>query len=55
VILACLSIALSNGIARADPRDDFIAGRTRDCRKCNLAGADFKRRDLAGVDLAGAD
>src|SRR5262245_58564193 len=53
--LALLCAALATGGARADPRDDFLAGHSRACPKCNLAGADFKRRDLAGVDLTGAD
>ena len=41
--------------ARADQRDDFLAGRTRDCRRCDLAGLNFKRRDLSGADLTGAN
>src|SRR5437763_1734743 len=41
--------------ARADQRADFLAGRTRDCRRCDLAGLNFKRRDLSGADLTGAN
>src|ERR1700684_1621764 len=54
VLAACLSLVLPAPIARADPRDDFVAGRTRVCPKCDLAGVNLKRRDLTGVDLTGA-
>src|SRR5262249_11665922 len=47
-MLACASAA------RADQRDDFLAGRTRDCPLCDLTGQNFKRRDLSGANLAGA-
>src|SRR5262245_20272896 len=40
--------------AQADPREDFIAGRTKACPGCDLSGVSFKRRDLSGADLTGA-
>ena len=52
---ASLAALLATGVARADPRDDFLARRSRTCQKCDLAGANFKRRDLTGVNLAGAN
>src|ERR1700731_2621987 len=48
-------LALPPGLARADQRADFLGGLTRDCRGCDLSGANFKRHDLAGADLAGAN
>src|SRR5262245_51266624 len=33
----------------------FLAGQTKDCPGCNLAGAILKRRNLAGANLAGAN
>ena len=50
-----LATVFSIGGARADPRDDFLAHRSRACPKCDPAGVSFTRRDLAGADLAGAD
>ena len=54
-VAACLAAVLTAGVARADPREDFLAGHSRACQKCDLAGASLKRRDLAGVDLSGAN
>src|SRR2546423_4643915 len=54
-IAVLLCTAFATGVARADPRADFLAGQSRACQRCDLAGASFKRRDLAGVDLSGAD
>lgn len=36
------------------PEAAFMAGRSRTCRGCNLAGANLKRFELDGVDLSGA-
>src|SRR6516162_2489817 len=33
----------------------FLAGQTKDCPGCNLAGVSVKRRNLAGANLAGAN
>ena len=33
----------------------FLAGETRDCSGCNLAGVSLKRRDLEGADLSFAN
>ena len=52
-----LSLGLSPGlvdVARADLAD-FLAGRSKDCRDCNLSGANLKRFDLSEADLAGAN
>ena len=47
--------ALSSNPAHGDQRADFLAGRTRECPRCDLAGMNFKRRDLSGADLTGAN
>src|ERR1700746_2635761 len=47
--------ALVPDAACADQRDDFLAERTRDCPRCDLAGMNFKRRDLSGADLTAAN
>src|SRR6476620_1158418 len=52
--VAVLAILMQTAQACADPRDDFLAGRARDCPRCDLSGQNFKRRDLAGADLTGA-
>jgi hypothetical protein len=54
---ACLIVlvALCSTRAHADQREDFLAARTRECPRCDLAGVNFKRRDLSGVDLTGAN
>src|SRR6266568_2023029 len=39
----------------ADPAADLLAGRSKDCPKCDLAGANLKRLDLKEADLAGAN
>src|ERR1051325_6775358 len=40
--------------ASADPRSDFIEGRSRQCPGCDLSDLSFKRQDLSGAKLAGA-
>src|SRR5215813_12620455 len=50
-IVVAIALALHVAVARADQRDDFLAGRTRDCPRCDLAGQSFKRRDLSGANL----
>src|SRR5690242_3037355 len=57
-IIAAALIALatfSSNPAHGDQRADFLAGRTRECPRCDLAGMNFKRRDLSGADLTGAN
>ena len=49
-----LLLALPTAAWPADPAD-FLAGRVKDCPKCELAGANLKRFELSGVDLAGAN
>ena len=39
----------------AGEREDFIAGKSKSCQKCDLAEVSFKRRDLTGVDLTDAN
>src|SRR3982074_1968829 len=53
---ACMIVlaTLSSTLAHADQREDFLAGRTRECSRCDLAGMNFKRRDLSGADLTEA-
>src|SRR5215472_2846006 len=53
-LLAALVVIAAVGAARADERADFLAGLTRNCPRCDLSGANFKRHDLAGADLTGA-
>src|ERR1041384_1804918 len=59
-VLARLTVILfaatwaANG-AWADQREQFLAGKTRDCPRCDLSGQNFKRRDLSGADLTGAN
>src|ERR1700730_11098210 len=53
--LAAVVAVLLPAPAWADQRADFLAGRSKICRDCDLAGANFKRRDLTGADLTGAN
>ena len=39
----------------ADQVADLIAGTIKECRGCDLHGANFKKADLSGVDLSGAN
>src|SRR5260370_6886188 len=41
--------------AEAGQREDFLAGRVKECPGCDLSGSNFKRRDLTGANLAGAN
>ena len=40
--------------AAADQVADLISGKIKECRGCDLTGANFKKADLSGVDLTGA-
>src|SRR6516165_9683142 len=57
--LAVLALGLlpvfSTAGRAADPVGDLLAGRTKECPKCELAGANLKRLDLSGADLPGAN
>jgi Pentapeptide repeats (8 copies) len=44
-----------NSGAGAQSVEAFLAGTTKDCPGCNLAGAKLKRRNLADADLSGAN
>ena len=52
VLAISLPITLPHSNAQADQRDDFVTGSTKVCPRCNLAGLNFKRRDLTGADLS---
>ena len=43
------------GRAEAQNAEAFLAGTSKDCPGCNLAGAMLKRRNLTGADLSGAN
>src|SRR5260370_19126820 len=54
------AVALLAGVAvtaraEAGQREDFLAGRVKECPGCDLSGANFKRRDLTGANLTGAN
>jgi uncharacterized protein YjbI with pentapeptide repeats len=56
--LLVLGLGLLPGLAdsaRAGDKADFLAALSKDCRGCNLSGANLKRFDLTGADLAGAN
>ena len=55
IALVAAAAAFSCEAARAQDAAAFLAGQTRDCPGCNLAGAQLKRRNLAGANLAGAN
>ena len=56
-LAACLFLVtgLAAAAAQGGEREDFLAGRSRECPRCDLAGMNFKRRDLSGANLAGAN
>ncbi len=51
----CASTALHKASAQQLDPAAFLAGQTKDCPGCNLAGVSLKRRNLAGANLAGAN
>src|SRR5579871_5981188 len=51
----CASAAVHRASAQAPDPAAFLAGQTKDCPGCNLAGVSLKRRNLAGANLAGAN
>src|SRR5207247_3182501 len=54
-LLAGLVLLSQGADAHADARAEFLAGRARECPRCDLSGLNFKRRDLSGADLTGAN
>ena len=54
VALAATTVGASER-AGAQSVEAFLAGTSKDCPSCNLAGAKLKRRNLAGADLSGAN
>ena len=48
-------MSVGTGGVRAQTVEAFLAGTSKDCPGCNLAGAKLKRRNLAGADLSGAN
>ena len=57
VAVAVLSASLAASLSKvqADQRYDSIAGTTKVCSRCHLAGVNLKRRNLTGADLSAAD
>src|SRR6267378_1110900 len=51
----CASATAHRAAAQSADPTAFIAGQTKDCPGCNLAGVSLKRRNLAGANLAGAN
>src|SRR6516164_9064407 len=54
-VVPLVLVALAVAARAADPAADLLAGRSKDCPKCNLASANLKRFDLSRGDLEGAD
>src|SRR5690348_14970458 len=54
-IIAAAVLALLAAPSFAGEVEDLIAGTLKECRGCDLQGANFKKADLAGVDLTGAN
>src|SRR6516165_8334304 len=52
---SCVSAAFHGAAAQQPDPAAFLAGQTKDCPGCNLAGVSLKRRNLAGANLAGAN
>src|SRR4051812_14340309 len=55
LLAGVLTFSLPPTPSQADQRADFLSGRTRECVRCDLAGENFKRRDLSNSDLTGAN
>ena len=55
IVAVLLGASLEPLSAQLSDRADFLAGRSRECRRCNLTGENFKRRDLSGADLTDAN
>ena len=54
--LAALLLLATPALSQAiGDREAFLAGTTKDCPGCDLAGVRMKGRDLSGANLAGAD
>src|SRR5258708_6540920 len=51
----CAGAAFHDAAAQQPDAAAFVAGQTKDCPGCNLAGVSLKRRNLAGANLAGAN
>src|SRR5260370_13705884 len=50
----CASATAHQAAAQSADPAAFIAGQTKDCPGCNLAGVSLTRRNLAGANLPGA-
>ena len=55
IVVAAAALVLMATPVFADQVADLIAGTVKQCRGCDLHGANFKKADLAGVDLTGAN
>src|SRR5262249_865304 len=53
MLCAALGVVIATPARAADPAD-ILAGRSKDCPHCNLAGANLKRFPLTWAALAGA-
>ena len=49
-VVGALVLAADLQPAWADQRNDFLAGTTKDCPGCDLAGINRKRGDLSGAN-----
>ena len=59
IVIAAIGMMMA-GTATSQPASAqdvaaFLAGKTKDCPGCQLAGAQRKRRNLTGANLAGAN
>ena len=50
IVVAAAALVLMASPVFADQVADLIAGTVKQCRGCDLHGANFKKADLAGVD-----
>src|SRR3569833_410623 len=53
--IAATLVFLTASPVFADQVADLIAGTIKQCRGCDLHGANFKKAELGGVDLTGAN
>ena len=54
-IVLAATLAMMAGPVFADQVADLLAGTIKECRGCDLQGANFKKSDLSGVNLTDAN